>query len=222
VSVAILTFTIGITLAWAFELVPRLETALVDRFFAVDESDLRGTSPTFFDPIQDSNQIYRVIIRETFTFPDTRLIVIRSETTGCPMYEDDTTRAEFGRAQTFHEAVKEFMPEVDSEILDNYLARNKTPQPLLVTDLGTNYVVVADRDLPDDGIDRFWTKFYQKYPRSSGLISFSNVGFNAQHNQAFVYAARGCGGLCGEGSYVLLRKVNGKWEIVKDQGLWVS
>lgn len=222
VSVAILTFTIGITLVWTLELIPRVETMLVDDYFTVDESVLCDFSPVLVGSTQDTNEIYRLIIRERYTFRDTRLIVLRSGTTRYPLYEDDALRQEYYHSQSYHQMVKEFMPEVDSETLDNYLAVNQTSQPLLVSDLATNYVIVTDLDLHLDDINNFWPAFYKQYPGSSGLISFSNVGFNEQHDQAFLYASRSCGGLCGEGSYFLLKKVNGRWEIVKEQGLWVS
>jgi hypothetical protein len=54
------------------------------------------------------------------------------------------------------------------------------------------------------------------------LLFFSRIGFNPQYNQAFLYAGKSCGGLCGFGSYFLLAKQEGKWIIERQQGLWVS
>jgi hypothetical protein len=224
VSVAILTFTIGIAIVWTLELIPRVETMLVDDYFAVDESDLRDVSPVLVDSTQDTNEIYRLIIRERYTFRDTRLVVLRAGTARYPLYEDDALRDEYYHSpiQTFRQLVNESMPEVESETLDSYQAVNQTSQPLLVSDLATNYVLVTDLDLHVDNINDFWPAFYRKYPGASGLICFSNVGFNRQHDQAFLYASRSCGGLCGEGTYILLKKVNGRWEIAKEQCLWIS
>src|SRR5262245_16119535 len=204
-SAAILTFTIGITLVWTHKLVHPLEVTLVEDYFTVDDSGLPDISPMLVNETQDINQIYHLLIRERFTFRDTRLIVLQSETTGYPMGEDEGLRAKFGRPQTFHQFVKELIPEVDSKTLDNYLAGNKTRQPLLISDLGTNYLLYTETDVSNDDVHNFWTAFYNKYPLSSGLIFFSNVGFNEQHDQAFVYAGRSCGGLCGEGAYFLLQ-----------------
>jgi hypothetical protein len=220
VSVAILTFAIGISLVWVLGLIPRLETALVDRFFAVD--DLRIVSPGFVDPTEDANQVYSLLIRERFTFEETRLIVLKPVTTGYALWEDESTREQFGRTETFHQWLKESMPEAQSQTLDNYLEKNKTAEPLRVSNLGINYTMFGEIDFSPYDVGSFWTRFYRKYPFSSGLIMFSQVGFNEQHDQAFVYAGRGCGGLCGEGAYYLLRKTNGKWEILSEQGLWVS
>jgi hypothetical protein len=218
--VAISTFTIGITLVWVSHLIPHLETALIDRLFVV--SDLSPANTVIFSSFEDANQIYRLLIQQEFTFDNTKLIVLQSETTGCPMYEDESVKEKWGRSQPFHQLVKELMPEVEPKTLDDYLAKNKTPEALRISDLGIDYVIVKDSDLPDDGLDKFWTKFYKKYPNSSGIVFFSNVGFNDRYDQAFVYAGRSCGGLCASGDYFLLRKLNGKWTIVQDQGLWVS
>jgi hypothetical protein len=41
VGVAILTFTIGVAIFWPLQLIQRLETALVDRFYGISDHDLR-------------------------------------------------------------------------------------------------------------------------------------------------------------------------------------
>jgi hypothetical protein len=220
--VAISTFTIGLALVWVFHLIPHLETALVDRLFVVNDSDLNPANTVLFDSVEDTNQIYGLLIQQKFILGDvTKLIVLQSETTGCPMYEDEALQKKWGHSETFHQMVKKLMPEAEAKTLDDYLAKNETSEPLRVSNPGIDYVIMKDSDLQDAKFD-FWTKFYKKYPNSSGIVFFSNVGFNDRHDQAFVYAGRSCGGLCGAGDYVLLGKVNGKWTILKEQGLWVS
>ena len=221
ISIAILTFTIGISLVWALGLIPRLEAALVDRFFAVDDGAMAALSPDFVDPTEEANRIYGLLVNEKFKFEDTRLIVLNPVTTGCSMYENEALAAQFGRSLSFHGWLKETMPEAESQTLDDYLARNKTSEPLVVSNLDINYAMFSASDLSRDEV-YFWVRFYQKYPHSSGLVFFSNIGFNAQHTQAFVYGGYMCDGLCGQGRYFLLEKVNGKWQIIQEQGLWVS
>jgi len=210
--VAIATFTIGLAVVWTLQL---------DRFWKVNTSDV---SPVILvDSAADTNEIYRLLIQREFIFNyKIELIVLRADTTGCPMYEDESVRTKMDHIQTFHDMLKESMPEALPQTLDTYLAVNQSSKPLRVANLGISYVLVKDSDLPDDGIDRFWTKFYKKFPKSPGILFFSDIGFNDRHDQAFVYAGKTCGGLCGEGEYVLLRKVNGKWEIQKEHDLWVS
>lgn len=211
--VAIATFTIGIAVVWTLQL---------DRFWNVNTSDVSAVV-LLSDPAEDANEIYRLLIQRELTFNDEiKLIVLQAETTGCPMFEDESVRKNWDHTQPFHEMVKESMPEAAPQTLDNYLAANKNSKPLRVANLGINYVLVRNSDLPADEFGWFWTKFYKRYPNSSGILYFSDVGFNERHDQAFVYSARTCGGLCGSGEYVLLRKVNGKWEILKERELWVS
>ena len=217
-SVAILTFTTGIAIFWAFQLIPRLETAFVDRFF--NSSDVGPVS--LVDSDKDANEIYRLLIHRKFIDDETKLIVLLAETTGCPLYEDESVGKRFQHTETFHQMMNEMMPEAQLQTLDDYLQRNKTAQELKVSNLGINYVIVRNSDLPNGEFEDFWSRFYKKYPNSPGLAYFSNVGFNDQHDQAFVYVGRSCGGLCGSGEYVLLNKVNGRWEILKEQELWVS
>ena len=219
--VAISTFTIGIAVVWTLQLIPNLENAVLDRFWNINTSDV---SPVILvDSVEDANEIYRVLVQKEFTFNgEIKLLVLQAETTGCPMFEDESARQEWAYSKPFHEMLKESMPEALPQTLDNYLAVNKSSKPLRVANLGVDYVLVKDSDLPNDGHGGFWSGFYKKYPNSSGILFFSNVGFNDRHDQAFVYAGKTCGGLCGSGEYVLLRKINGKWEIQKESALWVS
>lgn len=217
VSVAILTFSIGIAMLWPLKLVQRLEATLVDRFY---DYDLRPVNIAF-DSAQDTNEIYRLLIHEQFTLNgEAKLIVLRSETIAFAPFKEDSLEPDWN-PETFQTSVKNSMPEAEWQTLYDYLLRNKRPEQLRIWNPGVEYVVVTNRDLPRS-VNNFWGEFYKKFPRSSGIVSFSNVGFNDQHDQAFLYAARSCGGLCGAGDYVLLKKVNGKWEIVDDQCLWVS
>jgi hypothetical protein len=216
-GVAILTFSIGIAIFWPLKAIQRLETVLVDRFY---DYDLKPVNISF-DPANEANEIYRLLIHERFTFNgETKLVVLRSETIALAPFKENSLEPDWNPA-TFHKTVKNSLPEAESQTLDNYLLRNETPEQLKVWNPGVNYVLVTNRELPASATN-FWGEFYKKFPDSSGIVSFSNVGFNDQHDQAFVYAARSCGGLCGEGDFVLLKRVNGEWKIVDDECLWVS
>ena len=87
-------------------------------------------------------------------------------------------------------------------------------------------MLVGQKDLeplfPKGEFDRAWGKFYAKYPNSSGIINFSNPGFNRIYTQAVVSTGRGCGGLCGAGYFVLLAKEHGAWTVKTKVETWVS
>ena len=221
--VAILTFVFGISIFWVSQLIPHVVTSFVDRFFIVNNSDVSPVTLVRLNSDEEANEIYRLLVHQKFIFNDEiKLIVLKAETTGCPMYEDESVKEKFGLTEPFHKMMSDWMPEAEVQTLDNYLLRNKTGQELKVWNLGINYVIVRNSDLPEDSFYDFWARFYKKYPNSSGIVFFSNVGFNERHDQAFVYVGRSCGGLCGAGEYVLLNKVNGQWVVKDEQDLWVS
>jgi hypothetical protein len=109
--------------------------------------------------------------------------------------------------------------------IDNYFDRNKQSEILR-----ERFVTVRKYKLisPEE-VKRYfreggggWDAFYRKYPKSTGLISLSRVGFNTAGNQAVVYVERDCGLLCGTGTYYSLAKKDGKWAVVQEYERWVS
>jgi len=67
-----------------------------------------------------------------------------------------------------------------------------------------------------------WPAFYKQFPGSTGLLTFSRVGFSADGAQALFYVSGNCGGLCGAGYYVVMERRNGHWIIEKEINVWVS
>lgn len=220
VGVAILTFTLGVAIFWPLRIIQRLETALVDRFYDISDRDLRPVSLSD-DYTVETNEIYRFIIQNKFAHHE-RVIVLRSETIRYSPYIDDALKPEWAFPQAFNKKVKDSMPEVEFETLSNYQLRNLNGESLKVWDLGVNYVLANYKDLLDDGMNTYWTSFHEQFPNSAGLLSFSAVGFNKERNQAFVYVDWNCRDTCGLGEYILLKKVRGKWEIVKEDARWMS
>jgi hypothetical protein len=65
------------------------------------------------------------------------------------------------------------------------------------------------------------------FPLNAAVIfQVSVVGFNADRNRAMVYVGHNCGGLCGGGTYHLMVKKDGQWQV--DRGyrgtscMWAS
>ena len=74
------------------------------------------------------------------------------------------------------------------------------------------------------GVDG-WKDFYKKYPNSGGVTSLSAVGFSSDKTIAIVYMGNSCGGLCGGGTYHLLKKTKGVWTKIDWHGAictWAS
>jgi hypothetical protein len=88
------------------------------------------------------------------------------------------------------------------------------------------YALTSDEEIDSffkEGVGGGWEAFHRKYPKSSGFLTFSRVGFNADKTQALVYKGFSCGGLCGGGGYTLLTKKKGVWVVGRSVGpTWVS
>jgi hypothetical protein len=64
-------------------------------------------------------------------------------------------------------------------------------------------------------------QFTRRFPDSYGYLTFSRVAFNRDLTKAFFYTEHICG-LCGEGKYVFMRKVNGNWVVERTASTWIS
>jgi hypothetical protein len=66
--------------------------------------------------------------------------------------------------------------------------------------------------------------FLQRFPdnQSWDHVFMSQPGFNFSKTEAILYIDHTCGGLCGGGGYILMRKVNGVWRIVEEHIIWMS
>jgi hypothetical protein len=64
--------------------------------------------------------------------------------------------------------------------------------------------------------------FEARFPNSFGFFVVSHVGLNLNKTEALLYVEHFCGGLCGGGNYVLMRKTNGVWHVVDHHQTWVS
>lgn len=219
-----LTFCIGLS---AFKMISLLEDVIVDHIYTADEYRCHSPSPsgeiralTVPTNLPDSNEIYNVILK-LFKDPDVELLVVQSESEGYIISADESLPKDLSQEEAFSKTVQRFMSEADTETLDNYLAVNKVSGPLTISAPDLNVVLIPQPEFPDN-LGMFWDTFYKTYPNSSGLIYFSHVGFNSSNDQAFVYVGRSCGGLCGSGSYILLKKRNGRWLILSDSVLWIS
>jgi hypothetical protein len=91
------------------------------------------------------------------------------------------------------------------------LVKENDPQNLIMGAID-NHQPVNDSDLSKSVQTAF----------STGLFTFSEIVFNKKHTQATLQYGFVCGGLCGSGSTVVLKKVHGNWEIGKVCSFWMS
>jgi hypothetical protein len=87
----------------------------------------------------------------------------------------------------------------------------------LTLPLGARVVFVDAKDLGKDASD-----FAARFPNSFGYFVVSDAGMNLNETEALLYIDHFCGGLCGGGDYVLLRKINGTWRVIDSYFAWIS
>ena len=132
-----------------------------------------------------------------------------------------------GKALSWEEIVKYLhknLPQLEDATLKSFrdacsqpatFRRNfRLPVPYQLVDKAT-----IDTILHQPG---WWTDYYTKYPGSQGFIELSRVGFAPDGRQAVFYAANYCGGTCGTGTYVVMRKLNSSWRVANEVLMWVS
>lgn len=72
------------------------------------------------------------------------------------------------------------------------------------------------------GRDLEYKNWKANYPKFAGVMSFSHVKFNSEKTSGSLEVSYSCGGKCGLGYSVYIRKVNDKWVIVKVDKTWIS
>ena len=75
---------------------------------------------------------------------------------------------------------------------------------------------------PSDLVATKASDFEARFPNNLGYFVISHVGLNLDKTEALVYVDHFCGGLCGSGDYVLMRKVGGVWHVVDQHNTWVA
>ncbi len=68
----------------------------------------------------------------------------------------------------------------------------------------------------------WWSDFYKKYPDTSGFAEVSRPVLSEDRQQALVYIAHHCDGLCGTGTILLLTREGSEWRVVKQEMLWIN
>jgi hypothetical protein len=108
----------------------------------------------------------------------------------------------------------------------------KDIKPLVVTILTTKTdPVISTADLTitltDAELDTLRRKFtttacYYWIKNQSSIFSFTTPVFLRENSLCFFYYSVACGQLCGEGKFVVYRKINGKWEHYFTIWEWIS
>ena len=117
------------------------------------------------------------------------------------------------------------MHSVDSGTVVSFRSRNDAAYPISPDmNIGGSYTLLslAGRQKIFGENQSGWEIFYERYPQAPGITTLSRVGFNNLLDQALVYIGTQSNWLAGSGYYILLKKVDGAWNIDQRVMTWIS
>ena len=164
---------------------------------------------------QERYAVYSVVLDRMFVRESTKLLVIQDKT------GDDFT----DNAEQRWENIRKKLAPISQKTIEDFKSRNSQPSSLENKFTLTTKVTFISKSEVDKMFGKgggWWEAFYKRYPNSPGLITLSNIGFNSEMTEALLYVGHGCGGLCGQGNYVLLVKTNGTWRLERQVMTWIS
>ena len=114
----------------------------------------------------------------------------------------------------------------DSLMAIDYLSRNDTTHYLDETRLDSPAVGMLRDECHAyflrESLPRGYEAYYQDYPNSSGIITFSRPGFNPEKTRAVMGYGHSYGMLGGMGGMAIFEKIDGKWKRVRTLYIWMS
>jgi hypothetical protein len=115
------------------------------------------------------------------------------------------------------------LKQVSDETVAHFNSREKSHCHLKSQiDRAIPYRIVSTEELEKTFKRGDWPAFSKEYPRSFGFWRLSPVGYNTRGTEALVYLEHNCGGLCGAGGLVVLKKESGRWVVKNSLMLWIS
>jgi hypothetical protein len=115
-----------------------------------------------------------------------------------------------------------------SSIIRDFIIKNTTNYKIEKTFLPeiTNCEMISFKEMnsyfKNELIKSDWSDYFSKYPESTGILSFSRVGFNEQKTHAILYVEKICGYLCGTGSYLFYYKISDSWKVGSIFRVWTK
>jgi hypothetical protein len=118
--------------------------------------------------------------------------------------------------------IKTEIPSIEDRIIAKFLNNGKSSVPLKpMISLNINTVFLSAGEFREIFSSGGWDAFYDRYPNSSGLMSFSRIALNSSETQALLYVSNQWHYLAGMGQLFYLRK-NSSWKIEKVLICWIS
>lgn len=83
-------------------------------------------------------------------------------------------------------------------------------------------VIIKKSPIRRKSIQQDWKTFYEKYPGSAGIFSFSKIKYYTGYTTAIVYYSVRRNGLNGHGALVVMTKNDGGWQMEYKTYLWYN
>jgi hypothetical protein len=208
---------------WFFVIAAVVAVAIVSVLGKCTEGRRLITDPAAVAAAED--EVYEAVVRHVY-IPDkknvavTQLVFSRTfDTNLCPGVDRKTCLD--GVRQRLKRAAD---GNIRAETIDSFVRQSQVSGGLSITfrtELPRTFVDPDSLYFAPIG-KQGQQSFYQSFPETSGLISFSHVGFDSTLHEAIVSTSIVCGGLCGTGRRYVLRKKWGKWKVVDAWVVWVS
>lgn len=170
-----------------------------------------STATSQLDPDVEEYAVYNALLNNKYTNKNTRQVLIMDQTR---LNKPKTLEQDLS-------SIQEHTP-LASELVDSFLERNQQPYTLKpILDLDLEYQLLTQEE-----VDKFqqldeasnWKLFYKKYPDTVGFLHLSRVGFNRDLSQALVYLEHYHYEQPITGSYFLMTRNSGRWEVNEIMG----
>ena len=157
-------------------------------------------------PAVDEVAVYAAVLAQHYGAS----FYVISDHTGTFPVEDPDASDELAYLQTE-------IPGLPIEMVASFCVRSDVAYPLSPNmDLGAPYELISQQELnaifsAEDMSG--WQRFYEKYPKATGSIRFTRVGFDATGNEALLMWRFQSDWLAGDGGFIVLDKIEGGWRV---------
>jgi len=163
--------------------------------------------------VDNEYQIYSLILKEQYQ--EITDFVIKQRTYSLNSFSLNESTVEFIQTEVPDMDTSIFAKAIDINKLTFYLD-NKFNVP------NKSITLISDQEIAYLLGDKSWDGFYNKYPDSKGMISFTRVGFNQDMTEAILEIGHSYESLGADGTLIYLTKDNNGWKIIKTINTWVS
>jgi hypothetical protein len=119
------------------------------------------------------------------------------------------------------ESLPKFPPELLSKMAKDQKAKQRAQAESnlgFLRSLPQQEVLRIFSNRPDEA----WRIFHHDYPRYAAVVRTSPVAYSSDQTKAAIYVVWSSGSECSEGVYFYLELRDGQWQIILEEGVWVS